>query len=254
MSNNDSLKLIAARLFKENICSTPLDHSSLETVYLYMEHYISSSDLCRRLSDVELNYVQISAEANNSCVAVTDIKLSVADSCRRLTNLWQHNGYLKDYFFASSENDIDQIRETYVITLEYLRKQLNLLSNALLTISETSAQTRACAASFTEIYKESKLAIYAAMLNRDVADVLECRSTSLQSHASAKECERFSSKLMGNARACTRIINCINNMIIEANQALRIDSPELKAMPVKANAVICSAIATLENIHIEISD
>ena len=127
MSTNDTLKNVAARLIKENICSTPLDNNSLETVYLYAEHYISSADLCRRLSDVELNYIQISAEANNACVAVTDIKLSIADSCRRLTNLWQNSGYLKDYFFSSSENDIDKIRETYVITLEYLRKQMNLL-------------------------------------------------------------------------------------------------------------------------------
>ena len=255
MSNNDSLKNIAVRLFKENICVTPLDERSLETVSEYMNFNSSNSDLCRRLSDVELNYVQISSDAESANDTIIESNNIIIVACKSLVDQWHQGGVLLDYFYYSSETDIRDIRASYINTLEFIRNQLRILSDSFLIISETAAQIRACAASFTEIYKETKLAIYAAMLNRDVEAVLDCRSTSLQAHASTKECEKLSSKLMGNARECSRIINCINNMILEVNQHLNIEKYEhetqSKVSPAMAKQTVCSTIGVLENIKIE---
>ncbi len=255
MSTNESLRNIASRLYKENICLTPLDERSLETISDYMNHYSSYNDLCRRFADVELNYVQISSDADEACLSVIEAQNAVIEVCRKVTDQWQQKGYLQNYFFYSAEIHSSDIHSIYLKALDFIRNQLKIFSDALLIISETAAQIRACSASFGEIYKESKLAIYASMLNRDIEAILDCRSTSLQAHASTKECEKLSSKLMGNARNCTKIINCINNMIIDVNQSLNIDNYEyeinLKMSPMKANYSICSAITVLENINIE---
>ena len=220
-----------------------------------MNFYSPYSDLCRRLSEVELNYVQISSDAENASNAIIESNNAIVAICKNLVDKWHQDGYSLDYFFHSSEIVMNDIRVSYINTLEFIRNQLKLLNNSFLIISETAAQIRACSASFAEIYKESKLAIYAAMLNRDVEAVLDCRATSRQAHASTKECEKLSSKLMGNARNCTKIINCINNMIVDANRHLNIDTYEYettaKISPMMAKQSICSAIGVLENIRIE---
>ena len=139
MSTNESLKTIAARLYKENICVTPLDERSLETVSGYMNYYLSNNDLCRRLSDVELNYVQISSEAESASNSVAEDKESVVTMLRKLTDLWRSKGYFLEYFFSSSETDGNNLRQTYLSSLEFLRVRLNSLSRELLIISETAA-------------------------------------------------------------------------------------------------------------------
>ena len=255
MTNNDSLKNVASRLFKEQICIRPLDERSLEIVLSYMNYYSSHNDLCRRMSDIELNYVQISSDAENACENVIESNQAIISVFKNLIDQCRLSGYFSNYFFLASDSDIDNIRSSYTTALEFVRNHLKLLSNSLLTISETAAQIRACSASFGEIYKEVQLAIYAAMLNRDVEMILDCRATSLQSHASIKECEKLSSNLMGNARNCTKIINCVNNTILQVNQQLKIDTFDYdrnaKISPMIANQTISSAILAMENIKIE---
>lgn len=261
MSLNDSLQdisnrqEIANRLYKENICHTPLDNRSLEIIEQYQNYYIPFSDLCRRLSDIELNYVQIASEADDALIELDNIRKDVIEIGNNLTKHWRENGYLHGFIISSDETVNADVCSSYLLKLEKLRYNLNQFSSILLILSETSAQIRACSASFGEVHKESKLAIYAAMLNRDVESVLDCRATSLQALASAKECERLSGKLMGNARLCTRIINCINCMIIDVNRSLSIDTFEYsvatKVSPIKASNSICDAITILENLNIE---
>lgn len=255
MSSYESLRNIANRLIRENICAIPLDEKSLNIIFEYMNYYSSNSDLCRRLADVENNYVQIFYDADNACSSAIESQKVLINICRNLTDEWYRKGYLQSYSFRSTENDDRDINLAYINAISTINNQLKVLSDSLLVLSETAAQIRACSSSFIEIYKESKLAIYAYTLTRNVESVLESRSTSLQAHASAKECERLSSKLMGNARACTKIINCINNMIFEVNQLLNIDiyddSIGRKISPIKSSYSIMSTITTLENINIE---
>lgn len=255
MSNIDSLNEIAVRLLNENICAIPLDEKSLDTISNYMNYYIPFSDLCRRLSDIELNYVQISADADEACIAISEAKESIAYAGRKLTDHWSDKGYIQQIFFTTDTDDYDDVFKTYSTTLEFIKNKLSSTSHSLLVLSETAAQVRACAASFTEVYKESKLAIYAAMLNRDVESVLECRATSLQAHASAKECEKLSIKLLGNVRVTTKIINIINNMITEVVQWLNPDYNEYsirtRISPIKANDSIVTAISLLDKLIIE---
>ncbi len=252
MKSSESLNKIAQRLFRENICATPLDERSLETVEQYILYYKSGNDLCRRLSDIELNYIQISSEAQSACNSVSQARDNIIAILRELTDKWRDSAHLQNYIFTLSNEDSIQIRYLYTEALETIRKHITNITENLMVISETAAQIRACAASFTEVYKESRLAIYAATLNRDIDGVLDCRSTSLQAHASARECEKTSANLLGAARICTRIIACVNNMIIEAAHALNLDEFESAIIgnlsPSAANTVIINCIIALENL------
>ena len=254
MALNDSLQAIASRLIREKICAVPLSESDLRTVEKYMNYYATAGDLCRRLSDIELNYVQISSEAEAASSEVCAVKSATADALRRLTNSWITEGNLRGLTFSVNAEEANEIRGSFFSVIEFIREQLKSLSNSLLILSETAAQVRACSASFNEVYKEARLAIYAFSLNRDVDDILDTRATLLQAHASTRECERSSTLIMGNARRCTAIISCINNTLIEVTSILHADGIEQydgAISPIKALNAISTAISTLESFKIE---
>ncbi len=252
MISQETLRTISKRLIGESICPIPLDDYSLNVINEYMRYIRSGSDLCRRLSDIELNYVQISSEAQAAAECVSDAKAMLAKRLRDLTDNWRSKGVLRDFLFSYNEEEIIYVKGSYSNALEYIRSSQNILTDHLMTISETAAQIRACAASFTEVYKESKLAVYAAMLNKNVQDVLDCRATSLQAHASASECERHSSRLLGIARNCTRIISLINKLTISTSEALGLEYDQRIIHPNSAYNAISDAITALESIKFEI--
>ena len=74
------------------------------------------------------------------------------------------------------------MRSDLSLAVEAINADMNVISKSLMTLGETSAQMRACSASFMEIYNESKLAIYAAMLNRDKEEVLDCNNKAMQAY------------------------------------------------------------------------
>ena len=67
MYTSETLQALSERLFRENICTVPLNEKALQTVAEFMRLRNANSELMRRLSNVELNYVQIHAEAEASC-------------------------------------------------------------------------------------------------------------------------------------------------------------------------------------------
>jgi hypothetical protein len=149
------------------------------------------------------------------------------------------------------------MRSDLSLTIESINISLNTISKSLMTLGETSAQMRACSASFMEIYHESKLAIYAAMLNRDKEEILDCRAISLQSHASANESNRASAHYLGTAKNCTRAIALINAMMAESSGALYADTAHTYRSKLFSPTVISNKIAetirNLEYINIEIN-
>ena len=220
MNTSNTLQIISERLFRENICPSPLNEKDLLIVAEFMRLRNANSELMRRLSNVELNYIQIRTEAEESCLSVSVAKDAIISSFRTLIDLWSEKGYLQEFMFAFQQSNADEMRSDLSACVEHININLNIISKSLMTIGETSAQMRACSASFLEIYHEAKLAIYAAILNKDKEEVLDCRAISLQSHASASESTRASAHFLGMAKNCTRIISIINALITETSISL----------------------------------
>lgn len=255
MNTSEALKTISERLIRENICSVPLNEKSLQIVYDFMRLRNANSELMRRLSTVELNYVQIQSEADDARKDAAGAKQAVINSLKGLTDIWNRKGYLREFSFSFKEEDTAEMRADLSLTIESININLNVISRSLMTLGETSAQIRACSASFMEIYHESKLAIYAAMLNRSKEEILDCRAISLQSHASSNESNRASAYFLGVAKHCTRIIATINALIAETSSSLytsasvtytgRLFSPNIVA------SKLTDAIRNLEYINID---
>ena len=216
----ETLQALSDRLFRENICTVPLNEKALQTIAEFMRLRNANSELMRRLSNVELNYVQIRAEAEESCSNASSAKEAIIRSFKSLIDIWGHKGYLREFIFSFNEKTTEDMRSDLSLTIEAINANMNIISNALMTLGETSAQMRACSASFMEIYNDSKFAIYAAMLNRDKEEVLDCRAISLQSHASSSESNRASAHYLGIAKNCTRIIAIVNMFISESVNAM----------------------------------
>ena len=255
MYTSETLQALSERLFRENICTIPLNEKALQTVAEFMRLRNANSELMRRLSNVELNYVQIREEAEESCRDASLAKDAITASFRSLVDIWGRKGYLREFMFSFKQETTDDIRSDLSFAIEDISTNLNVISKSLMTLGETSAQMRACSASFMEIYNESKLAIYASMLNRDKEDVLDCRAISLQSHASSNESNRTSAHYLGIAKNCTRIIAIINLFISESANALYSEGvPSYRAnllSPAIISNKISEVIRNLEYISIE---
>ncbi|MGM9641856.1 MAG: hypothetical protein ACI3XI_01470 [Eubacteriales bacterium] len=258
MTTSELHKQISDRLFTENICTVPLDEKSLSQIEEFMMARQPGSDLMRRLSTIELNYAQISADTVDACQKASLAKESVALQLRRLTDEWKNRGFLRDFAFSLGIEDCDHVRNTFITATESTRFQINAISESLIILSQTAAQIRACAVCFTEVYHDSKLAIYAAMLNKSVEDILDCRAISLEAHACASECERASGLYLGRARTCTKIINELNSMISEVMNILKITADQTVRVnfisPIRASNTICDVITHLESINLEIKE
>ncbi len=220
MYTSESLQALSERLFRENICTVPLNEKALQAVAEFMRLRNANSELMRRLSNVELNYVQIRAEAAGSRHDALLAKDAITRTFKSLIDIWGNKGYISEFIFTFKEETANDMRTDLSASLESINVNLSIISRALMTLGETSAQMRACSASFTEIYNESKLAIYAAMLNRDKEDILDCRAISLQAHASSNESNRASAHYLGIAKSCTKIIAIVNTFISESAYSL----------------------------------
>lgn len=255
MNPTDNLQIISDRLYRENIASAPLDSRSLELIEYYMTLTETGSDLTRRLSNIEINFAQINAEAEEAQASVLSAKNAVSYYLRKLTDTWEERGILREFAFSYSDEDCEFIRSSFTAYFEAIRTQMRIISDGLITLGETAAQIRACSASSMEIYQETRLAIYAAMLNHDIDNVLDCRGTSLLAHASAVECERISSQYLGSTRKCTRIISIINNTISEVSSTLKLDDARSFKIniisPMRAANQIFDAITALDAITFE---
>lgn len=255
MNTSESLQALSERLFRENICAVPLNDNALKTVANYMHFRNANSELMRRLSNVELNYVQIRAEAEDSGHNALLAKEAIANSFKCLIDVWGKKGYLSEFIFSFKKESAKDMRHDLSTSLETINVNINVISRLLMTLGETSAQMRACSASFTEIYNESKLAIYAAMLNRDKEEILDCRAISLQSHASANESNRASAHYLGIAKNCTKIIAIVNSFISEVTYSLYSEGTASYRTNLLSPAIISNKISdiirNLEYINID---
>ncbi len=256
MSATLDTRLIAERLYREGICTSALDERSLLIVERYMGDRYCGNDLKRRLSNVELNFAQLNSHADNARTHSLSAVKSVIIIFRRLTDNWQRQGLLRDFAFSFSDEECNFMRSSFLSASEAINIQTRTLSENLMLLGECAAQIRACSASSTEIYHESRLATFAAMLDRDRDNALECQSTSLLAHASAKECERTSADYLGMARQCTAAISVINKTLIEVLSALRMDNERTVAVnllsPVRAATEIGNAILALEGLNFDL--
>lgn len=247
-------ELILQRLIKENICAAPLDEASIDIIYEYMQFIRSGSDLCRRLSDIELNFEQISSEAQKAITDISKTKELISAKLRSLSDGWRSAGLFNDYAFQITEGELDRIASDYTAMIEYIRAYQGLASVCAETIAETAAQIRACAASYTEVYKETTLAVYAARLNKNVQDILDCRSTLLQAHASAKESEILSARLIAAVDRSSRMIDALNKLLMTPLESLVTGARSRNASqverPTKLFGAVLDTITTLESINI----
>lgn len=251
MNTSEYLQTIAERLFRENICSVPLNEKELQKVAEFMRLRNANSELMRRLSTIELNYLQISEDAVDANNEASSAKSAILNSFKTLIDDWGQKGYNRDFIFAFKEADAQTMKSELSGALESININFSILSKALMTLGETSAQMRACSASFLEIYHESKLAIYAGMLNRDKEEILDCRAISLQAHASANESSRSSSLYLGKAQSCTKIISLINELISESSYSMFLSYGTKSLSPAVLTQKISDVIQKLEYISLE---
>lgn len=255
MNSADSLKTISERLLNESICSVPLDEKSLLLIERYMNARETGSDLMRRLSNIEINYIQIFSEAEQACENASTAKQEITRLFKNLIDGWRSSGALRDFAFSFSEDEVDIMRSSFATVVESTRACSKVVSDSLIVLGETSAQIRACSASFMEVYQESKLAIYAAMLNREVDNILDCRAISLQAHASGNESGRASANFLGAARQCTKLIALINSTVSELIYTLKIGEEYTGRISIasaaKAANLVTEAIRTLETMSIQ---
>ena len=255
MDSADSLRIISERLMKENICTVPLDQKSLSIIEHYMNVRETGSDLMRRLSNIEINYIQIFSEADQACENALIAKQEIIRLFKGMIDDWKASGILRDFAFSLTEDVISEMRNSFASAFESIQYNSKAISDSLIVLGETSAQIRACSASFTEVYRESKLAIYAAMLNREVDCILDCRAISLQAHASGNESGRASASFLGAARQCTKLIALINSTMSELTSVLKIGEEYTNRInitsPAKAANLISDTIRTLEAMSIQ---
>lgn len=255
MNSADSLKIISERLLNENICSVPLDEKALSLIEQYMNARETGSDLMRRLSNIEINYIQIFSEAEQACENASIAKQEITSIFKKLIDDWKTSGALRDFAFSFTEDEINEMRNSFATAFEGIRFNSKTISHSLIVLGETSAQIRACSASFMEVYQETKLAIYAAMLNHEVDNILDCRAISLQAHASGNESGRASANFLGAARQCTKLIALINSTVSELIYTLKIGEEHTGRInitsPAKAANLVSEAIRTLETMSIQ---
>ena len=137
MNTSEALRTISERLMRENICSIPLSERSLQIVYDFMRLRNANSELMRRLSTVELNYVQIHAEADDARKEALGAKQAVINSLKDLLDIWHRKGYLREFSFGTSSPDWILIYLSIV-----LGSQPYLLANSALLNNVTSSFAR----------------------------------------------------------------------------------------------------------------
>ncbi len=244
----NELKHIAKRLFDERICLQPLDERSLNLIYRYMGTDDTGSDLMRRVSDIELNCDEITEVATNAVNSVKDFLISCENLFKTLIDNWNEKGLINNYSLSVSKKDLSDIYHSYSIVAESLTSKIQMLASTSSILAETAIQIKACSASFLEVFNETRLAYYAAALNKDKDNLLSCRAISLQAHDSASECKRNASKFLSVAKSCDIALSVINSVLSES--AVFFGSvPEVKQINTSALVnIFIRGIESLKNI------
>lgn len=212
----NELKNIATRLFNERICLQPLDERSLNLIYRYMGTINPGSDLMRRLSDIELNCNEITEEADDEIDSVKDFLISCENVFKVLIDNWNTKGLVNNYSLAVTKKDLSTIYHTYSIVAENLAGKIQILSSSSSVLAESAALIKACSASFLEINNETRLAYYAAALNKDKDGMLSCKAISLQARDSASESKRNAARFLSAAKSCEDALFAVNRVLSES--------------------------------------
>ena len=211
----NELKNIAQRLFDEKICLHPLSDRDIAEVYRYYGMLEPCGELMRRLSDIEINLEEISNDAEHAAGTVKESILRCADSFKSLIDDWNESNSKIGYSFSVGKSDISRMYQLFSQMTETLTAELGILGEACELLSETALQTKACSASFLEIYTETRLAFYAASLNRDKENILSCRAVSMQAHDSSKESNAKALRYISISQSGNSALSVINSVISE---------------------------------------
>ena len=244
----NELKIIAQRLFDEKICLHPLCDSDLNKIYRFMGMSESGGELMRRLSDIEINYDEISTDADK---AVACIKESIGH-CTYLFKSYidslSENGLIGNFTFSLSKADISKIYQNYSMTAEALNREIEKLSAEAEDLSEIALQARACSVSFLEICNETRFAFYAASLNKDKECILTCRAISMQAHDSSKESSAKATRYQSVSNCATFALSVINSILSEASAAFSGYELGQKASVTAIANIFIRGTETLKNI------
>jgi hypothetical protein len=83
-------------------------------------------------------------------------------------------------------------------------------------LAESAALIKACSTSFLEVNNETRLAYYAAALNKDTEGMLSCKAISLQARDSASESKRNAAKFLSAAKSCEDALLVVNGVLSES--------------------------------------
>lgn len=209
----NELKDIAKRLFEEKICLQPLAERDLTAIFSYMGMSDTGSDLMRRLSDIELNYEEIVREAEEASAEIKDTVIGCRDLLTSLIDGWNQRGLTNNYSFVVNKSVLSDMYQSFSKTAEALSARTAVLSKTTDLTAETAMQTKACSASFLEIHKETRLAYYAAALNKDKENMLSCRAIAYQAHDSSSESDKIAARFLSASRSGTAAIFAVNTLL-----------------------------------------
>ncbi len=215
----NELKNIAKRLFDERICLQPLSDRDLNVVYRYSGMLEPCSELIRRLSDIEINYEEITADANQAVVSVNESILRCEELFKSLIDNWYGKELTSGHSFSIDKSEVSMMYQRYSEMADALTAELGNLADACELLSETALQTKACSASFLEIYNETRLTFYAASLNKDTENILTCRAISMQAHDSSKESNAKAAKYISVSKSGAMALSVINRVISESTSS-----------------------------------
>ena len=213
----NELIILQKRLYLEKICSHPLDESQLYAIYRYMGMIDPGSELMARLSDIEINYEQIIHEASDLILSLKDTITSCESVIKTLIDSSDIKKVTDNLSFSVSISDISAIHRSYCQTVEKIIYDTKIISNINEILAEIYAQAKACSASFLEIFHETKLAAYAAALNKDKDGIMSCKAMALQSLDSSKESSRTAVLCLKNTNLATNAINAVNVLLSESD-------------------------------------
>ena len=213
----NELKIISNRLFEEKICLQPLSDGDLNKIYRFMGMSEPCGELMRRLSDIEINYDEISTDSEEAVACIKDTIEECDSLLKSYIDSLNEKSLVGNFTFSINKADVSKMYQNYSNIAEALTTEIGKLSEAAETLSETTLQTKACSVSFLEIYNETRFAFYAASLNKDKDNMLSCRAISMQAHDSSKESNSKAIRYQSVSNCAAFALSVINNVTSEAS-------------------------------------
>jgi hypothetical protein len=176
----------------------------------------TGSELMRRLSDIELNCNEITEEAADEIDSIKDFLISCENVFKVLIDNWNVKGLVNNYSIAVTKKDLSTIYHSYSIIAESLTNKIQILASASSLLAESAVLIKACSASLLEVNNETRLAYYAAALNKDADSMLSCKAILLQARDSASECKRNAARFLSTAKSCDIALSVINSVLSES--------------------------------------